>query len=116
MGVCARALEQVILYDALDLKVLNKVVACRSRVVAVSFSRDGMLLATASEQGTVIRIFTVPSAVKVRCSTYTSRVQGDDGMYFAVKVLAFVHSLRPRFSCPCCANPVLPPSAEQQQQ
>lgn len=60
--------EQVILYNALDLKVLNKVVACRSRVVAVSFSRDGKLLATASEQGTVIRIFTVPSAVKVRCS------------------------------------------------
>ena len=57
--------EQVILYDALDLKVMNKVVACRSRVVAVSFSRDGKLLATASEQGTVIRIFTVPSAVKV---------------------------------------------------
>lgn len=57
---------QVILYDALDLKVLNKVVACRSRVVAVSFSRDGKLLATASEQGTVIRIFTVPAAVKVR--------------------------------------------------
>eukprot|EP00752_Nemacystus_decipiens_P001821 g1759.t1 len=56
---------EVILYDALDLKVLNKVVACRSRVVAVSFSRDGKLLATASEQGTVIRIFTVPSAVKM---------------------------------------------------
>lgn len=66
--VCACAHEQVILYDALDLKVLNKVVACRSRVVAVSFSRDGKLLATASEQGTVIRIFTVPSAVKVRRS------------------------------------------------
>ena len=61
----------MILYDALDLKVLNKVVACRSRVVAVSFSRDGKLLATASEQGTVIRIFTVPSAVKVRCSQIT---------------------------------------------
>lgn len=59
-------LAQVILYDALDLKVLNKVVACRSRVVAVSFSQDGKLLATASEQGTVIRIFTVPAAVKVR--------------------------------------------------
>ncbi|CAM9303486.1 unnamed protein product [Pylaiella littoralis] len=56
---------EVILYDALDLKVLNKVVACRSRVVAVSFSRDGKLLATASEQGTVIRIFTVPGAVKM---------------------------------------------------
>lgn len=54
----------MILYDALDLKVLNKVVACRSRVVAVSFSHDGKLLATASEQGTVIRIFTVPAAVK----------------------------------------------------
>ncbi|CBJ27231.1 Autophagy-related protein 18 [Ectocarpus siliculosus] len=56
---------EVILYNALDLKVLNKVVACRSRVVAVSFSRDGKLLATASEQGTVIRIFTVPAAVKL---------------------------------------------------
>ncbi|CAN0484078.1 unnamed protein product [Ectocarpus sp. 12 AP-2014] len=56
---------EVILYNALDLKVLNKVVACRSRVVAVSFSRDGKLLATASEQGTVIRVFTVPAAVKL---------------------------------------------------
>lgn len=62
----ASVLAQVILYDALDLKVLNKVMACRSRVVAVSFSQDGKLLATASEQGTVIRIFTVPAAVKVR--------------------------------------------------
>lgn len=66
MVLCAH--EEVILYDALDLKVLNKVVACRSRVVAVSFSRDGKLLATASEQGTVIRIFTVPGAVKVQSS------------------------------------------------
>lgn len=63
---CFGAGAQVILYDALDLKVLNKVMACRSRVVAVSFSQDGKLLATASEQGTVIRIFTVPAAVKVR--------------------------------------------------
>lgn len=64
--------DQVILYDALDLKVLNKVVACRSRVVAVSFSRDGKLLATASEQGTVIRIFTVPGAVKVQQCSFSS--------------------------------------------
>ncbi|CAM9934685.1 unnamed protein product, partial [Choristocarpus tenellus] len=56
---------EVILYDALTLKVLNKVVACRSRVVAVCFSRDGKLLATASEQGTVVRVFTVPAAVKI---------------------------------------------------
>ncbi|CAM9159265.1 unnamed protein product [Discosporangium mesarthrocarpum] len=56
---------EVIFYDALTLKVLNKVLACRSRVVAVSFSRDGKLVATASEQGTVIRVFTVPAAVKI---------------------------------------------------
>lgn len=69
MRVCR---DQVILYDALDLKVLNKVLACRSRVVAVSFSQDGKLLATASEQGTMIRIFTVPAAVKVSTVLYTA--------------------------------------------
>jgi autophagy-related protein 18 len=58
----------VIIYDALTLKVLNKVAACQSKVAAMSFCRHGTLLATASEQGTVVRVFTVPGAQQVGVS------------------------------------------------
>eukprot|EP00953_Heterococcus_sp_UTEX-ZZ885_P004638 3000-Heterococcus_DN1.PRE.2 len=59
------SLGEVIIYDALTLKVLNKVAACQSKVAAMSFCRQGTLLATASEQGTVVRVFTVPGAQQV---------------------------------------------------
>jgi hypothetical protein len=62
------SLGEVIIYDALTLKVLNKVAACQSKVAAMSFCRHGALLATASEQGTVVRVFTVPGAQQVSVS------------------------------------------------
>jgi hypothetical protein len=62
------SLGEVIIYDALTLKVLNKVAACQSKVAAMSFCRQGTLLATASEQGTVVRVFTVPGAQQVSVS------------------------------------------------
>ena len=42
--------------------MLNNVSVSHSRVAAVAFNQEGTLLATASEQGTVVRVFTVPAA------------------------------------------------------
>ncbi|CAN0331923.1 unnamed protein product, partial [Phaeothamnion confervicola] len=53
---------EVMLYDANTLKLVNKVMASRNPVAALAFSRDGALLASASEQGTVVRVFSVPEA------------------------------------------------------
>lgn len=47
----------VVLQDANRLKITNKIPAHRSRLAALAFSLDGQLLATASELGTVIRVF-----------------------------------------------------------
>lgn len=59
---CGGGGGEAILFNALTLKVIVKVSAARGPLVAMSFSRDGSLLATASEQGTVIRVFKIPSA------------------------------------------------------
>jgi hypothetical protein len=58
--------ELVWLLSAIPDEMLAwQVPAHRSRVVALAFSLDGAYLATASEQGTVIRVFSVPAAEKL---------------------------------------------------
>lgn len=50
----------ITLYDAVNLKEVTVISAHASHVAAVSFNASGTSLASASEKGTVIRVFSVP--------------------------------------------------------
>lgn len=56
---------EIVLYDANNLSVLNAFQAHRTAPVAMAFNPQGTLLATASQSGTLIRVFSVPSGKKV---------------------------------------------------
>nr|CCA17650.1 autophagyrelated protein putative [Albugo laibachii Nc14] len=56
---------EIVLYDANNLSVLNAFQAHRTSPVAMTFNADGTQLATASETGTLIRVFGVPSGRKM---------------------------------------------------
>ncbi|KAI9911122.1 hypothetical protein PsorP6_009145 [Peronosclerospora sorghi] len=56
---------EIVLYDAINLSVLNAFQAHRTAPVAMAFNPHGTLLATASESGTLIRVFAVPSGKKI---------------------------------------------------
>lgn len=53
------------IYDAANLKAKHKIHAHESPLAAIDFSSNGMLVATASEKGTVIRVFCVKNGQKV---------------------------------------------------
>jgi autophagy-related protein 18 len=55
----------VLVYDTLDLHALCQIQAHRSPLAAMAVSGDGLFLATASQQGTVIRVHCIPQASKV---------------------------------------------------
>lgn len=44
---------------------ISQIQAHKSPLAAMAFSSDGLLLATASDQGTVIRVHSIPQASKV---------------------------------------------------
>ena len=67
----------VLLFDALKLEAVNVVEAHKSPLSHVALNNDGTLLATASDKGTIIRVFSVPGAQKLyqfRRGTYPSRI------------------------------------------
>lgn len=53
------------IYDAANLKAKHKIHAHESPLAAIDFSSNGMLVATASQKGTVIRVFCVKNGQKV---------------------------------------------------
>lgn len=55
----------VLLFDALKLQAINVVEAHRSPLSCVTLNNTGTTLATASDKGTIIRVFSVPSAHKL---------------------------------------------------
>ncbi|ETV66123.1 hypothetical protein H257_17285 [Aphanomyces astaci] len=55
---------EIVLYDAINLSVLNAVQAHRGMPVALAMNATGTLLATASDTGTILRVFDVPSGKK----------------------------------------------------
>ncbi|KAL5621232.1 hypothetical protein BROUX41_006702 [Berkeleyomyces rouxiae] len=68
---------EVLIFDTLTLKAVNVVEAHRSPLSCIDLNSDGTLLATASETGTIIRIFSVPSGQKLyqfRRGTYPSTI------------------------------------------
>ncbi|KAI1499455.1 vacuolar targeting protein Atg18 [Biscogniauxia marginata] len=67
----------VLIYDTSTLKALNVIEAHRSPLSCIALNNEGTLLATASETGTIIRVFSVPRGQKLfqfRRGTYPSTI------------------------------------------
>lgn len=56
---------EVLIFDAVKLEAVNVVEAHRSPLSCVTFNNEGTVLATASDKGTIIRVFSVPDAHKL---------------------------------------------------
>ncbi|OCT44480.1 Autophagy-related protein 18 [Cladophialophora carrionii] len=56
---------EVLIFDAIKLEAVNVVEAHKSPLSCVAFNNEGTLLATASDKGTIIRVFSVPDAHKL---------------------------------------------------
>jgi autophagy-related protein 18 len=68
---------EVLIFDTLSLKAVNVIEAHRSPLCCICLNNDGTLLATASETGTIIRVFSVPKGQKLyqfRRGTYPSTI------------------------------------------
>lgn len=55
----------VLIFDALKLEAINVIEAHRSPLAYIALNSDGTLLATASDKGTIIRVFSVPDGHKL---------------------------------------------------
>ncbi|KAK2627946.1 hypothetical protein QTJ16_002592 [Diplocarpon rosae] len=67
----------VLIFDTLKLEALNVVEAHRAPLSCIALNNDGTLLATASETGTIIRVFSLPKGTKLyqfRRGTYPSTI------------------------------------------
>lgn len=67
----------VLIFDSITLKAVNVIEAHRSPLSCIAVNSEGTLLATASETGTIIRVFTVPKGQKLyqfRRGTYPSTI------------------------------------------
>jgi len=67
----------VLLFDALSLSVTNIIQAHKTTLACLAFNPSGTLLATASDKGTVVRVFGVPNGDKVaefRRGAYPARI------------------------------------------
>ncbi|KAI7869749.1 WD40-repeat-containing domain protein [Spinellus fusiger] len=71
------ATGDVEIFDAQSLGLVNIVQAHKSPISCISMNAEGTLLATASEKGTVIRVFSIPDANKVyqfRRGSYPAKI------------------------------------------
>lgn len=67
----------VLIFDLLSLSVTNVIQAHKTPISALALNSTGTLLATASDKGTVIRVFSVPAAHKLhqfRRGSYAARI------------------------------------------
>ncbi|CAK7264920.1 autophagy protein [Sporothrix epigloea] len=68
---------EVLIFDTITLKAVNVIEAHRSPLSCIAINSEGTLLATASETGTIIRVFGVPKGQKLyqfRRGTYPSTI------------------------------------------
>jgi len=56
---------EVLVFDAVNLHAVNHIHAHKAPLASMAFNDDGSMLATASEKGTVIRVFSIPHATKL---------------------------------------------------
>ncbi|KAI8146765.1 WD40-repeat-containing domain protein [Fennellomyces sp. T-0311] len=71
------ATGDVEIFDALTLQLVNIVQAHKSPISNITMNSEGTLLATASEKGTVIRVFSIPGANKLyqfRRGSYPAKI------------------------------------------
>ncbi|CAG8951959.1 hypothetical protein HYFRA_00005766 [Hymenoscyphus fraxineus] len=76
-GFVEQTTGHVMIFDTLKLKPVNVVEAHRAPLSCIALNNDGTLLATASEKGTVIRVFALPKGQKVyqfRRGTYPTTI------------------------------------------
>lgn len=55
----------VLLFDTLNLSALNVIQAHKTPIACLALNATGTMLATASDKGTVVRVFSVPDAKKL---------------------------------------------------
>lgn len=68
---------EVLIFDTLTMKAVNVIEAHRSPLCCIALNSEGTMLATASETGTIIRVFSVPKGEKLfqfRRGTYPSTI------------------------------------------
>ena len=73
----AGASSSVVVYNLHSLTMVNVIPAHRTRVVCLALNSNGTILATASEKGTVIRVFSIPDGrlmYQFRRGTYPARI------------------------------------------
>ncbi|KAJ1538430.1 autophagy protein, partial [Nowakowskiella sp. JEL0078] len=68
---------QLLIFDAFNLQAVTVLQAHKAPISTIQFNYDGTLIATSSDKGTVIRVFSVPSGDKLfqfRRGTYPARI------------------------------------------
>ncbi|CDW96950.1 hypothetical protein [Sporisorium scitamineum] len=76
-GAARGTAGDVLIFDLLSLSVTNVIQAHKTPISALALNSTGTLLATASDKGTVIRVFSVPAAQKLhqfRRGSYAARI------------------------------------------
>ncbi|EIW71497.1 hypothetical protein TREMEDRAFT_71180 [Tremella mesenterica DSM 1558] len=61
----APSMGDVYIFDTISLSAVNVIQAHKAPIAALSLSSTGNMLATASEKGTVVRVFSIPDAQKL---------------------------------------------------
>lgn len=101
-GTMSNAPGDIFVYDALSLELVIVVHAHRTPIACVAINSDASLLATASDKGTIVRVFALPQGRLVhqfRRGTYSIHIQsitfsGDSSFLCVTSESGTVHLFR----------------------